>query len=152
MPFYGGSERGLLPCVDLVSTGDILLEIDGISVLGYTTNEIEHVLSKQTEHTVKLIEGGNNFPVIMRDFLSRRFQPDCSDQILQNIVRNSVYRNTVPFTTRSPRQNEQPGLDYNFINNEQYLEMEKDDQFIESGVHCGFFYATSKPQSDDSNK
>ncbi|CAI7997908.1 Membrane-associated guanylate kinase, WW and PDZ domain-containing protein 1 [Geodia barretti] len=49
-------------------------------------------------------------------------------------------------TTRSPRPGETPGVDYNFIFKETFLEMDKKGEFLEVRTDQGGFYGTPKPQ------
>ena len=51
-------------------------------------------------------------------------------------------------TTRPAQNNEQQGVDYNFISPEEFKRMEKNGDFLESGVFEGHFYGTPKPPAD----
>ena len=51
-------------------------------------------------------------------------------------------------TTRSAQGSEQQGVNYNFISPEEFKRMEKNGDFLESGVFEGHFYGTPKPPAD----
>ncbi|CAI2718114.1 guanylate kinase [Nitrospina watsonii] len=50
---------------------------------------------------------------------------------------------SVSHTTRPPRQNERNGIDYHFINGEQFETMQKNDEFLESAWVHNHFYGTA---------
>lgn len=50
---------------------------------------------------------------------------------------------SVSYTTRPPRPNEENGVDYYFVNNEEFQSMIKKDKFLEWAEVHGFFYGTS---------
>lgn len=43
-------------------------------------------------------------------------------------------------TTRSPREGEVPGVDYNFLSVEDFLELEKSGTLLEIGTYEGKMY------------
>uniref|UniRef100_A0A3B4Z6S5 Membrane-associated guanylate kinase, WW and PDZ domain-containing protein 1-like n=1 Tax=Stegastes partitus TaxID=144197 RepID=A0A3B4Z6S5_9TELE len=48
-------------------------------------------------------------------------------------------------TTRAPREGEVPGVDYNFLSVEDFLELEKSGTLLEIGTYEGNYYGTPKP-------
>ncbi|KAF3860623.1 hypothetical protein F7725_000878 [Dissostichus mawsoni] len=48
-------------------------------------------------------------------------------------------------TTRPPRDGEVPGLDYNFLSVEDFLELEESGTLLEIGTYDGNYYGTPKP-------
>lgn len=56
------------------------------------------------------------------------------------------YKKTVSYTTRSPREGEVNGVDYHFINEDEYIERFNADFFAETGSYNGWFYGTTKDQ------
>ena len=60
------------------------------------------------------------------------------------VKRNPSFDRVVTYTTRPKRINEIDGLDYHFITNEEFYEIEKQDLFIESATYNGWNYGTSK--------
>ena len=48
-------------------------------------------------------------------------------------------------TTRSPRDGEVPGVDYEFLSVNEYLELERSGRLLESGFYEGNYYGTPKP-------
>ena len=51
-------------------------------------------------------------------------------------------------TTRSRREGERDGIDYNFISVEQFMKMDKNGELLESGSYEGNHYGTPKPLPD----
>lgn len=51
---------------------------------------------------------------------------------------------SVSYTTRNIREKEIDGTHYNFIAKDHFLEMEKNDEFIETANVHGNFYGTAK--------
>lgn len=60
------------------------------------------------------------------------------------VKRNPSFDRVVTYTTRPKRINEIDGLDYHFITNEEFYEIEKQNLFIESATYNGWNYGTSK--------
>jgi len=52
---------------------------------------------------------------------------------------------SISFTTRAPRPGETDGRDYNFVSREQFLQMAKQGDFLESAEVYGNLYGTSQP-------
>ncbi|XP_043933882.1 membrane-associated guanylate kinase, WW and PDZ domain-containing protein 1 isoform X4 [Protopterus annectens] len=50
-------------------------------------------------------------------------------------------------TTRPPREGEVPGVDYNFLTVQEFLELEKSGTLLETGTYEGNYYGTPKPPS-----
>uniref|UniRef100_A0A8C6PWI6 Membrane associated guanylate kinase, WW and PDZ domain containing 1b n=1 Tax=Nothobranchius furzeri TaxID=105023 RepID=A0A8C6PWI6_NOTFU len=48
-------------------------------------------------------------------------------------------------TTRAPREEEVPGVDYKFLSVEEFLELEKSGTLLEIGTYEGNYYGTPKP-------
>ena len=51
-------------------------------------------------------------------------------------------------TTRLPQEGERHGIDYSFITVEEFKQMEKNGELLESGVYEGNYYGTPKPSGD----
>ena len=51
-------------------------------------------------------------------------------------------------TTRPPRGDERPGIDYNFITVEEFKRLEQSGALLESGVFESNFYGTPKPSAN----
>lgn len=54
----------------------------------------------------------------------------------------------VSYTTRPPRDEEQDGIDYNFLSDEEFKQMITDDKWYEYVVFNGWYYGTSKEQME----
>uniref|UniRef100_A0A8C5W7X1 Membrane-associated guanylate kinase, WW and PDZ domain-containing protein 1 n=1 Tax=Leptobrachium leishanense TaxID=445787 RepID=A0A8C5W7X1_9ANUR len=50
-------------------------------------------------------------------------------------------------TTRSPREGEVPGVDYNFLTVQEFLALEQSGTLLEVGTYDGNYYGTPKPPS-----
>ncbi|XP_029317466.1 membrane-associated guanylate kinase, WW and PDZ domain-containing protein 2a isoform X5 [Cottoperca gobio] len=53
-------------------------------------------------------------------------------------------------TTRQPKEGEVPGVDYNFVTVDRFLELEKSGALLESGTYEDNFYGTPKPPAEPS--
>ncbi|KAI2648339.1 Membrane-associated guanylate kinase, WW and PDZ domain-containing protein 2 [Labeo rohita] len=51
-------------------------------------------------------------------------------------------------TTRQPKEGEVPGVDYNFVSVERFMELEKSGALLESGTYEDNFYGTPKPPAE----
>jgi hypothetical protein len=102
----GGSDYGQLHY--FITTGDILLEIDGQRIAGLTRADVLRLISKQSSHSIKAVSSSSSFglPIDLKEYLSRRFVRGSIDHDLQANIRDNVYLRTVPCTTRPPRSNE----------------------------------------------
>ncbi|KAG2471072.1 MAGI1 protein, partial [Polypterus senegalus] len=83
----------------------------------------------------------------LKHYLSQRFQKASPDHELQQTIRDNLYRHAVPCTTRPPREGEVPGVDYNFLTVEDFLDLEKSGTLLEIGTYEGNYYGTPKPPS-----
>ncbi|KAM7367295.1 hypothetical protein PAMP_015208 [Pampus punctatissimus] len=53
-------------------------------------------------------------------------------------------------TTRQPKEGEVPGVDYNFVTVDRFMELEKSGALLESGTYEDNFYGTPKPPAEPS--
>ena len=60
------------------------------------------------------------------------------------LAENSEIKYSISYTTREARSNEINGVHYNFISEEDFLEMKGSGDFLESAVVHGYWYGTSK--------
>ncbi|KAG5845224.1 hypothetical protein ANANG_G00136540 [Anguilla anguilla] len=51
-------------------------------------------------------------------------------------------------TTRQPKEGEVPGVDYNFVTVERFIELEKSGALLESGTYEDNYYGTPKPPAE----
>lgn len=102
----GGSDYGQL--FYFIDSGDIVLEIDGHKISGYTRNDVLNLIRKQQYHCIKAVSSSSSFglPIDLKEYLSRRFVRASIDHELQSTIRDNIYVRTVPCTTRSPKPNE----------------------------------------------
>jgi guanylate kinase len=56
------------------------------------------------------------------------------------------------YTTRRPRPNEIDGIDYNFISEDKFKEMIKNDEFAEWSIVYGNYYGTPKKKIEENLK
>lgn len=102
----GGSDYGQLHY--FITTGDILLEIDGQKIAGLTRADVLRLIVQQPNHAIQAVSSSSSFglPIDLKEYLSRRFVRGSIDHDLQATIRDNVYLRTVPCTTRPPRSNE----------------------------------------------
>ena len=106
----GGSDYGQL--FYFVDSGDVLLELDGHKISGYTRNDVLNLIRKQQYHFIRAVSSSSSFglPIDLKEYLSRRFVRASIDHELQSTIRDNIYIRTVPCTTRLPKPNEVGGV------------------------------------------
>lgn len=65
--------------------------------------------------------------------------------VLKNLIK--VDKNiclSVSSTTRSPRENEVSGVDYNFVSKDTFKKLIEEDHILEYAIYCENYYGTSK--------
>ncbi|XP_058481629.1 membrane-associated guanylate kinase, WW and PDZ domain-containing protein 2a isoform X4 [Solea solea] len=159
----GGAENGLFPVIgDLLPDrapchsgklfqDELLLEVNDTPVAGLTTRDV-HAVVKHSKDPVRLkcVKQGGVIDKDLRHYLNLRFQKGSVDHELQQIIRDNLYLRTVPCTTRRPKEGEVPGVDYNFVTVERFMELEKSGALLESGTYEDNFYGTPKPPAEPS--
>ena len=102
----GGADYGQL--FYFIDSGDIILEIDGVKISGFTRNDVLNLIKKQQYHFLKAVSSSSSFGlnIDLKEYLSRRFVRASIDHELQSTIRENVYIRTIPFTTRMPKPNE----------------------------------------------
>ncbi|XP_074692022.1 membrane-associated guanylate kinase, WW and PDZ domain-containing protein 1 isoform X12 [Strix aluco] len=152
----GGAEHGEFPYAGAVagggeaalSEGELLLEVQGVRVSGLPRYDVLEVIrSCKDPITVKTVRQGSRLNKDLRHYLNQRFQKGSPDHDLQQTIRDNLYRHAVPCTTRPPREGEVPGVDYNFLTVEEFLELERSGTLLEVGTYEGNYYGTPKPPS-----
>jgi len=153
----GGSEYGQFVVIGDVLTevnfrsgslspGEIILEINGMHVAGYTqTDGITLIRDSGSLLHITSVQPGLGITRDLRKYLSTRFPRGSLDHELQQTIRDNLYMRTVPCTTRKPREGEVPGIDYEFLTVNEYLELEKSGKLLESGFYESNYYGTPKP-------
>ncbi|XP_029350785.1 membrane-associated guanylate kinase, WW and PDZ domain-containing protein 2a [Echeneis naucrates] len=153
----GGAENGQFPVIgELLGGGrlcpeELLLEVNDTPVAGLTTRDV-HAVVKHSRDPVRLkcVKQGGVIGKDLRHYLNLRFQKGSVDHELQQIIRDNLYLRTVPCTTRQPKEGEVPGVDYNFVTVERFMELEKSGALLESGTYEDNFYGTPKPPAKPS--
>nr|XP_019951501.1 PREDICTED: membrane-associated guanylate kinase, WW and PDZ domain-containing protein 1-like [Paralichthys olivaceus] len=154
----GGAENGEFPQIgplreDAVDyqegklcEGELLLEVEGLPVSGLPLYDILAVM-KCCPGPVRFrtVRQGHKLNKDLKHYLSLRFQKSSPDHELQKTIRANLYRHAVPCTTRPPRDGEVPGVDYNFLSVEDFLELEESGTLLEIGTYEGNYYGTPKP-------
>ncbi|XP_060787615.1 membrane-associated guanylate kinase, WW and PDZ domain-containing protein 1-like isoform X2 [Neoarius graeffei] len=155
----GGAQSGLFTYISAVredvvyqygqlSEGHILLEVEGLPVSGLPLYDVLALLDNTKDPVrMKTVRQGSKLNKDLRHYLSMRFQKSSPDHDLQQTIRNSLYHYAVPCTTRPPREGELPGVDYNFLSVEEFLELEQSGTLLEIGTYEGNYYGTPKPPS-----
>lgn len=62
--------------------------------------------------------------------------------ICSALTKNPKVRQSVSYTTRSPRDGERDGVDYCFVERSEFEKLIKDNKFIEYAEYCGHLYGT----------
>ncbi|XP_071383141.1 membrane-associated guanylate kinase, WW and PDZ domain-containing protein 2a [Centroberyx affinis] len=159
----GGAENGQFPVIGEVLPGgavchsgklfqdELLLEVNDTPVAGLTTRDV-HAVVKHCKDPVRLkcVKQGGVIDKDLRHYLNLRFQKGSVDHELQQIIRDNLYLRTVPCTTRQPKEGEVPGVDYNFVTVDRFMELEKSGALLESGTYEDNFYGTPKPPAEPS--
>ncbi|KAM8994816.1 membrane-associated guanylate kinase, WW and PDZ domain-containing protein 1 isoform 22-T22 [Ara ararauna] len=152
----GGAEHGEFAYAGAVagdgeaalSEGELLLEVQGVRVSGLPRYDVLEVIrSCKDPVVVKAVRQGSRLNKDLRHYLNQRFQKGSPDHDLQQTIRDNLYRHAVPCTTRPPREGEVPGVDYNFLTVEEFLELERSGTLLEVGTYEGNYYGTPKPPS-----
>ncbi|XP_071406409.1 membrane-associated guanylate kinase, WW and PDZ domain-containing protein 1 isoform X14 [Pithys albifrons albifrons] len=154
-PLLGGAEHGEFPYAGAagdgeaaLSEGELLLEVQGVRVSGLPRYDVLEVIrSCKDPIVVKAVRQGSRLNKDLRHYLNQRFQKGSPDHDLQQTIRDNLYRHAVPCTTRPPREGEVPGVDYNFLTVEEFLELERSGTLLEVGTYEGNYYGTPKPPS-----
>uniref|UniRef100_UPI00358FE81B membrane-associated guanylate kinase, WW and PDZ domain-containing protein 2-like n=1 Tax=Myxine glutinosa TaxID=7769 RepID=UPI00358FE81B len=140
IPNVGGS---------IPKSGHIILEANGTPLGGLTNRDVLAIIANCSEPLrLKLIKAGRAVPYDLRMYLNRHFATGSIDHVLQQNIRDNLYLRTIPCTTRPPREGEVPGVDYNFISEEEFLFLEQSGALMETGTYNGHFYGTPKPPAD----
>ncbi|XP_039998856.1 membrane-associated guanylate kinase, WW and PDZ domain-containing protein 2a isoform X6 [Xiphias gladius] len=159
----GGAENGQFPVVGEPLPGsavcpggklcpdELLLEVNDTPVAGLTTRDV-HAVVRHSKDPVRLkcVRQGGVIDKDLRHYLNLRFQKGSVDHELQQIIRDNLYLRTVPCTTRQPKEGEVPGVDYNFVTVDRFMELEKSGALLESGTYEDNFYGTPKPPAEPS--
>ncbi|KAM9705834.1 membrane-associated guanylate kinase, WW and PDZ domain-containing protein 2a isoform 13-T14 [Menidia menidia] len=163
LELQGGAENGQFPTIGQLPPGtepchsgklcqdELLLEVNDTPVAGLTTRDV-HAVVKHSKDPVRLkcVKQGGVIDKDLRHYLNLRFQKGSVDHELQQIIRDNLYLRTVPCTTRHPKEGEVPGVDYNFVSVERFMELEKSGALLESGTYEDNFYGTPKPPAEPS--
>uniref|UniRef100_A0A8C5DUS8 Membrane-associated guanylate kinase, WW and PDZ domain-containing protein 2 n=1 Tax=Gouania willdenowi TaxID=441366 RepID=A0A8C5DUS8_GOUWI len=159
----GGAEIGQFPYFGEVKQGkglihsgklaqdELLLEVNDMPVAGLTTRDVLAVI-KHCKDPVrfKCVKQGGVVDKDLRHYLNLRFSKGSVDHDHQQIIRDNLYLRTVPCTTRQPKEGEVPGVDYNFVSVERFMELEQSGALLESGTYEDNFYGTPKPPAEPS--
>ncbi|XP_067357541.1 membrane-associated guanylate kinase, WW and PDZ domain-containing protein 2-like isoform X2 [Channa argus] len=159
----GGAENGQFPYFGEVKQGkgliqsgklaqdELLLEVNDMPVAGLTTRDVLAVI-KHCKDPVRLksVKQGGVVDKDLRHYLNLRFSKGSVDHDHQQIIRDNLYLRTVPCTTRQPKEGEVPGVDYNFVSVERFMELEQSGALLESGTYEDNFYGTPKPPAEPS--
>ncbi|XP_061571289.1 membrane-associated guanylate kinase, WW and PDZ domain-containing protein 2a isoform X3 [Cololabis saira] len=164
LQLQGGAERGLFPLLGELPPGrarcrgggqllrdELLLEVNDTPVAGLTTRDVQAVLRHSKDPVrLKCVKQGGVIDKDLRHYLNLRFQKGSVDHELQQIIRDNLYLRTIPCTTRQPKEGEVPGVDYNFVTVDRFMELEKSGALLESGTYEDNFYGTPKPPAEPS--
>ncbi|GAB1597467.1 membrane-associated guanylate kinase, WW and PDZ domain-containing protein 1 isoform X1 [Argonauta hians] len=130
---------------------DLILEIQGQKVSGYTLRDVNIWLKQVSQNgapvLIKTLRSGM-LPRDLRQYLNTRFLKGSLDHDLQQTIRDNLYMRTVPCTTRCPRPGEINGVHYTFLTPEEFMTLERNGSLLESGIFDGNRYGTPKPPKE----
>ncbi|XP_051957324.1 membrane-associated guanylate kinase, WW and PDZ domain-containing protein 1-like isoform X4 [Xyrauchen texanus] len=142
------NENAVLYRIGKLSEGELLLEVETLSVSGLPLYDVMTVIKNcKGPIRLKTVRQGNKLNKDLKHYLSQRFQKSSPDHELQQTIRDNLYHHAVPCTTRPPRGREVPGVDYNFLSVEEFLKLEQSGTLLEIGSYEGNYYGTPKPPS-----
>lgn len=144
----GGAENGEF--IYIVESGDVILELDRIKVSGFTHTEFSELLESKQVHLLRAVQTkhSHGLSTDLKHYLNCSFSKYSTDKELQDLIRENIYRRTIPCTTRPPRDGEVDKVDYHFLTKEQFVEMNNRGMLLECGMYGGHYYGTLKPFSD----
>ncbi|XP_069048551.1 membrane-associated guanylate kinase, WW and PDZ domain-containing protein 2a isoform X18 [Lepisosteus oculatus] len=148
--YVGEIKQGKVVCQSgKLSQDELLLEVNDTPVAGLTIRDVLAVV-KHCKDPIRLkcVKQGGIVDKDLRHYLNLRFQKGSVDHELQQIIRDNLYLRTVPCTTRQPKEGEVPGVDYNFVTVDQFMELEKSGALLESGTYEDNYYGTPKPPAE----
>lgn len=64
--------------------------------------------------------------------------------IAKNLVEKYNFKNVVTYTTRKPRKYETNGVDYHFIDKEEFMKLKSEGFFAETAMYNGWYYGSAK--------
>ncbi|XP_077067034.1 membrane-associated guanylate kinase, WW and PDZ domain-containing protein 2 isoform X7 [Siphateles boraxobius] len=149
-PYFGEVKQGKVAVQSgKLSQDELLLEVNDTPVAGLTIRDVLAVIKHcKDPFRLKCVKQGGVVDKDLRHYLNLRFQKGSVDHELQQIIRDNLYLRTVPCTTRQPKEGEVPGVDYNFVSIERFMELEKSGALLESGTYEDNFYGTPKPPAE----
>jgi C-terminal processing protease CtpA/Prc len=144
----GGSENGQF--IYIIKSGDIILELDNIKVSGFTLAEFNMLVESKQFHLLKAVQTNHShgLSLSLREYLNLSFPEDSKDKHLQTVIRENIYRQTIPCTTRPPKPGEIDKVHYHFVTKEQFNELNERGMLLECGVYGGHYYGTLRPLCD----
>lgn len=144
----GGAENGKF--IYIVDSGDIILELDQIKVSGFTLLEFNELVESKSVHLMSAVQTKHSHGLTtdLKQYLNLSFPKGSDDYKLQNLIRENIYRRTIPCTTRQPKKGEIDKVDYHFLTKEQFLDLNDRGLLLECGTHAGHYYGTLKPLSN----
>uniref|UniRef100_H3D3K3 Membrane-associated guanylate kinase, WW and PDZ domain-containing protein 2 n=1 Tax=Tetraodon nigroviridis TaxID=99883 RepID=H3D3K3_TETNG len=159
----GGAEHGQFPYLGEVKPAqgagqsgklapeELLLEVNNMPVAGLTSRDALAVIRHCKDPVrLKCVRQGGVVDKDLRHYLNLRFSKGSVDHDHQQIIRDNLYLRTIPCTTRQPKEGEVPGVDYNFVSVERFMELEQNGALLESGTYEDNFYGTPKPPAEPS--
>uniref|UniRef100_A0A8K9V2K4 Membrane-associated guanylate kinase, WW and PDZ domain-containing protein 1 n=1 Tax=Oncorhynchus mykiss TaxID=8022 RepID=A0A8K9V2K4_ONCMY len=151
-PYLGEVRQGKVACQSgRLSQDELLLEVNETPVAGLTIRDVHAVVRHSKDpFRLKCVKQGGVIDKDLRHYLNLRFQKASVDHELQQIIRDNLYLRTIPCTTRQPKEGEVPGVDYNFVTVDQFMELEKSGALLESGTYEENYYGTPKPPCEPS--
>jgi hypothetical protein len=113
--------------------GDIILEMQGRSVVGLRRREFHGLLHDIDETAIIVLKcvPANCLSHSLVDFLSGHHPAGSPDHQLQSAVLDNIQKIVPPLTTRAPRRGEVDGKDYCFVTDENLFKMERAGRILQ---------------------
>ena len=128
----------------LLRQGDVILEVQGQKVAGFTQRDVvlwlKHCSRNDNPVVLRCVSSpprGSPLTKDLKEYLAGGFPKGSLDHELQNAIRDNLYMRTVPCTTRERRPEEINGQDYWFLNKTEFMDLEQNGHLLESGLYGG---------------
>ena len=69
--------------------------------------------------------------------------------VVKELIKRGVAELSISATTRAPRGKERNGVEYHFLQKEEFERLISDDGFLEYAEYCGNYYGSPKRQIDE---
>lgn len=144
----GGAENGQF--IYLKNSGDIILELNQIKISGFTLAEFNELVESKPTHLLSAVQTKHSHSLTcdLKEYLKCSFPKNSPDKLLQDLIRENIYRRTIPCTTRPPRPGEVDKIDYHFLTIQQFNDLNERGLLLECGIYGPHHYGTLRPSCE----